>query len=181
MEFEGVVAYFPTSTALRAAIRHVRGAGVWDIAAYLPLGDGQVLNALDSRGSAVRWITLAGGLTGIATALAMTIGMSWSFPIIVGGKPITAWPPFIVISFELMVLFGGIATVVGFLRLTRLPDLTPSGAYHPSLVVDRFALLVPCRPDGVDCPTIEHVLREAGAVEVRIVPRENRSPLQEVS
>ena len=54
--------------------------------------------------SPVRLFTLIGGLTGCAAGFGMTIWMSHDWPLVVGGKPIGAIPPYVVIAFELTIL-----------------------------------------------------------------------------
>jgi len=39
----------------------------------------------------------------------------------VGGKPIVGIPAYTVIAFELMVLFGGLSSFLGFLVASRMP------------------------------------------------------------
>jgi len=58
-----------------------------------------------------------------------------SFPINVGGRPLHSWPSFIIITFELTILFAALATVLGLLGLCGLPM-----PYHPVFNVPRFAL-----------------------------------------
>ena len=49
--------------------------------------------------------------------------MSVDWPIIRGGKPIVALPAFIIVAFELTVLFGGVISFIGFLLLSSLPSV----------------------------------------------------------
>lgn len=187
-EFQGTVGYFYTADALRAAVDRAQAAHFRGMIAYLPFADQPTVDTLDSQTSPVRWVALAGGIAGIVTALTMTIWMSWDYPLMVGGKPITSLPPFLVIAFELMVLFGSLAAIAGFFWWARLPDLTPSDAYHPRLVVDRFALFVPRQTNSPadevnsngDRRRVERMLREAGTIEIRRVYRTKRSRLQAV-
>jgi hypothetical protein len=76
---------------------------------------------LDESQSAVRFFTGAGAITGCVAGFAFTIYTVLSWPLITGGKGIVSVNAFIVIAYELTILFGGLAAFAGFLFLTRLP------------------------------------------------------------
>ncbi len=69
------------------------------------------------------------------------------------------------IAFELTILLGGLATVLGVLVLGRLPKLRPSPMYDPRFTLDRFGVAVACPPDKADA--VKSLLTESGAEEVR--------------
>src|ERR1035437_5976001 len=74
----------------------------------------------------------SGGLT----AYIMQYWMSAvDYPLNIGGKPPHSWPAFIVITFEMTILFAGISAVFGMLALNGMPM-----PYHPVFNVPRFAL-----------------------------------------
>src|SRR5258706_3717035 len=39
--------------------------------------------------------------------------MSYDWPLVVGGKPIGSIPPYVVIMFEMTILFGALSTILG--------------------------------------------------------------------
>lgn len=95
---------------------------------------------LGSSPSKVKFFTLFGALTGLATGLAFTIYTVLSWPLMVGGKPIVSIPAFIIIAFELTILFGALASLAGFLILAALPS--PKDIVEPRDYGNRFAILV---------------------------------------
>ena len=72
--------------------------------------------------------------------MAFTIYTVLSWPLMVGGKPIVSIPAFVIIAFELTILFGALATLTGFLILAGLPS--PKGIAGPEDYGNRFVLLV---------------------------------------
>lgn len=73
--------------------------------------------------SKLKYFTLTGALAGLFTGFALTIYTVLDWPMITGGKPLISIPAFLVIAFELTILFGAIASFAGFLILGRLPSL----------------------------------------------------------
>lgn len=114
--------------------------------------------------SEVRWFTLVGAVTGIASGFALPLGMDWDWSIVVGGKTagIYSLPAYMIFVFELMVLFGAIATIVGMLVMGRLPN--PYAKIRDKrLSDDRFAIFVP----GVSMDSEQaRLLKQWGAEEV---------------
>ena len=76
---------------------------------------------LKDKTSPMRFFTLLGALSGLLFGFFFTTWTSLDWPLIRGGKPIVAIPPFIVIAFELTILFGGVISFIGFLLLGRFP------------------------------------------------------------
>ena len=116
--------------------------------------------------SQVRWFTLTGSLTGFATGFLMPLVLDWDYPMVVGGKTagIYSIPANVIFMFELFVLFGAIATILGVLWMGRLAN--PKAKIHdPSLTDDKFAIFVPGA--HLDGPQAK-LLKELGADEVRL-------------
>lgn len=179
-EFEGIIGYFHSAKALESAVLAAQQAQLEEYEAYLPVGDFDILEELQPSFLPVRGLALAGAIAGIAFGLWMTIATSLDYPLVTGGKPLIALPPYLVITFELMLLFAALGAVIGFLWSARLLHLTPHSAYRRDFAVDTFALFVRCAASDEASARAEQVLRQTGASEIHNVFREERGILGDV-
>lgn len=168
----GLMGEFAAPDALLDAAKKMRGFGYARLEAYSPYpveGLDDVLGFHDTR---VRWLGLSGGLFGAAFAFSMQLYTNYDWPIDVGGRPIYAVPAFLVVVFELTILFAVLVSVFGMLALNGLPRL-----YHPVFGARRFALATEDRfflcvrgdDPRFDADTVEGRLREIGARHVQTV------------
>ncbi len=81
----------------------------------------EVEELLDHSQSSVRFFTAIGALSGLIAGFAFTIFTVLDWSLITGGKPLISIPPFLIISYELTILFGCLTAFVGFLHLARMP------------------------------------------------------------
>jgi hypothetical protein len=160
----GVLASFVHVDAAADAIRGLRAMGHRNLVVYTPAPNHEIEEALSHRVSPVRLFTLIGGLTGCAAGFAMTIWMSYDWPVLVGGKPIASIPPYVVIAFELTILLGALSTVAAVGLFSVLMGKR-GVAYDPRFSDDHIGIFVPAGSDQV--APVENLLRSAGAVEVR--------------
>jgi hypothetical protein len=132
----GLLAEFDSATALVEAGEKTRDAGYKKIDAYSPFPVEGLAEAIGFHHDLVPLVTLIGGIIGGSTGYLMQYWMSViSYPLNIGGKPYHSWPSFIIITFEMTILFAGISAVLGMLALNGLPM-----PYHPVFNVPRFAL-----------------------------------------
>ncbi len=109
-----------------------------NISVVLPFPVSEIDKILASPPSNIRFFALLGAIIGLITGFAFTIYTVLSWPIITGGKPIISIPAFIIIAFELTILFGAIASFAGFLLFAKLPSLkqiTSSEEYGNKFVI----------------------------------------------
>jgi len=92
-----------------------------NINTFTPYPVHQAEELLDNSQSPVRFFTGAGAVTGCIAGFAFTIYTVLSWPLVTGGKEVVSINAFIVIAYELMILFGGLTAFAGFLFLARLP------------------------------------------------------------
>ena len=131
----GLLAEFDSPTSLVKAAEQTRDAGYKKIDAYSPLPVEGLAEAIGFHHDLVPLVTLIGAIIGGATGYLMQYWINViNYPINIGGKPFHSWPAFIVVTFEMTILFGGIAAVFGMLALNGLPM-----PYHPVFNVPRFA------------------------------------------
>ena len=158
----GVLAAFSAPAAAARAIRALRASGFQDVRAAMPAAYPDVMDALARPRSPIAFASLPGAALGVAVGLALTIGTSLVWHLVTGGKPVVSVPPFVVISFELAILVGALATVAALLggawyggRPAAFPGSIPFSG-------DRVGVFVA----GADAGTVVEILRAAGADEV---------------
>ncbi|NIM19089.1 MAG: DUF3341 domain-containing protein [Candidatus Latescibacteria bacterium] len=83
----------------------------------------EVDEILPSAPSGVRVFALLGAVAGLVTGFVFTIYTVKVWPLISGGKPLVSIPAFLIIAFELAILFGSLLSFIGFLHFSRLPDV----------------------------------------------------------
>lgn len=129
------------------AVHRLRADGfeVADVHSPFPLHGAE--EALGLRPTRIALATLVGGLLG---GVGKLLFQGWvhviDWPMNIGGKPDTALPALVPVTFELTVLVAAFATLGAlFLRRRLFPRLVPSPAPrqpHPRVTDDRFAVLV---------------------------------------
>ena len=152
------------------AAKRLRHRGFTDLEIYAPAAFPELDDALDEKPSRVRVFTLVGGLLGVVTGYAMTIWMANDWPVMIGGKPFAAIPTYTVIGFELTILFGGLATLLGLLLVGRLPYGSfgkNDKGYDKRFSAEEFGLVVGCRDR--DVAEVDALLRAHHAKEVNLV------------
>jgi hypothetical protein len=162
---EGVIGVFRELDAAVDAIQALKQAKAGDLTVYSPTPRHELEHALHHGPSIVRRYTLIGGLLGASFGYWIAIWTSDYWPLVVGGKAIASWVPYTIISFELMVLVGGLSTVAGLFIHARVPRLTMTVGYDPRFSHGDFGVWVSCGPDRAQ--SVEATLRQHGAVEVR--------------
>lgn len=131
----GLIAEFDTPTEIVTAARKAYAEGYRKMDAYSPFPVEGLSEAVGFHKDSVALICLIGGLLGAATAYVLQYWINVSsYPLNVGGRPFHAWPAFIIVTFEMTVLFGGLSAAFGMLAMNGLPL-----PYHPVFNVPSFA------------------------------------------
>ena len=164
----GLLASFDYVDSAVNAIGELRAAGLKKITAYMPYPEAQIEEALGYDQSPVRVWALAGGLLGAAGGLALTSFTSMDWPLVTGGKPILSIPAYVIITFEMMVLFGALSTVIGFFINSRLPYVKPMVVYDPEFSGGKFGVYVTVAADRLD--RARGILKGQDPAEIREDP-----------
>ena len=161
---KAIYGLYPDGASAQQAVDRLRAAGLADreitVCSSQPMEEFE-FGQMD-RATWMWWIACGGALTGLATAL----GLSWltenSWPIDVGGLPIFAWWPNLIIMFELTMLGAIIATVITLVVTARLGRR--GGLYDPQVTDGKILVGVENPRDGA-----HDALRTALGGETRTV------------
>lgn len=170
----GLMAEFENPTELVLAAHRAHEAGYRRMDGYTPFPVEGLSEAIGFKKDRVALVVLIGGILGGLSGYLMQYWISVvSYPLNVGGKPLHSWPAFIVVTFEMTVLFAGLAGVFGMLALNGLPM-----PYHPVFNVprfalatrDRFFLCIEARDPKFDRVETRRFLESLGGREIAEVP-----------
>ena len=161
----GLLGIFDSVDTTVSAIHGLRDLGLKRPTVFTPAPDHDIEHALDAHESPVRLFTLVGGLTGAASGFALATWTSMDWPLVTGGKPIISIPAWVIIAFELTILFGALSTIAGLFINARLPRRGPAVVYDRSFSVDKYGVYIVPPAERED--EVRRLLTESGAVEVR--------------
>jgi hypothetical protein len=116
-------------------------------------------------------IPVVGFIFGALGASLAFIFQTWvftvSYPLIIGGKPFFSVPAFVPITFELTVLFSGLAMVAALMIRSRLkPEITFTPV-DERITDDRFIILVDSPGDVTSLERIKSILSGIQSVEIK--------------
>ena len=172
-KFQGVWATFEFLDDFCDSISQLKQNNIHSLTAHSPCPRHEIDHALHQADSRVPFFTLIFGIIGTLTGfvLATWISLDWVLP--VSNKPIISIPPFVVIMFELAILFGAYGTATGILALifkdTKKRCFPQSEKYikYSQFTIDRFGLVVRCNNED-QYDTIKNILEINNAEEINI-------------
>ncbi len=132
----GLIAKFDTPEEVVEATRQARAAGYKRMEAYSPFPIEELAEILNFKPK-IQYLVFIGGVLGALSGFALQYYASViAYPLIIGGRPFNSWPAFIVIEFEMTILFAGLFAVFGMLGLNGFPH-----PYHPVFNAKDFNLV----------------------------------------
>jgi len=129
----GIAAEFEDADQLVTAAHAARETGYRRMEAYSPYPIKELDEIIPSW-NLLPTVVFVAGVLGAFTAFYLQYFIAAIvFPTNIGGRPLNSWPSFIVITFELTVLFASCAAFFGMLFFAGFPAL-----YHPMFRVPTF-------------------------------------------
>jgi len=162
-----MVGIFQDEDDILSVTREVRKQGYTILDIYAPYAVHGLDKAMGLQPSRLPWICFLLGLIGAAAKIWFEYWTSASdWAINVGGKPWNSLPAFVPITFEVMVLFAGVSTVIAFFIVSRLYPGRRAATVIPGVTNDRFALVLEETDAAFEPAEVRRLLERYGAVEV---------------
>jgi hypothetical protein len=174
----GVVAEYDSAGGVFHAAEQVRDAGYkrWDVHAPFPIHG--IEHAMAHGQTRLPYAVFAFGIAG---AIGAWVLQYWITAVdytgfTVQGKPYDAWEPFVMIIFELGVLFAAFAALIGMLMLNGLPRWN-----HPLFSSKRFLetsqgkfmIVIEADDDRFDPDETRALLERSGGREIELIEDED--------
>ena len=150
-----------------SAAENLKTSGFDNISLLSPVPLEEAQEVLGLGKSPVRRFALAGAIIGAIAGFAMAAGTALVFILPTGGRAIITIPPYLIITYEMTILFGVLFTLMGFHFVSGLPAWRDR-PYLPEANIDRFVVVV----EGAEADQVaraEAIIRDAGADEIRHV------------
>ena len=170
----GLMAEFDNVNDAVIAARRTYGAGYRKMDAYSPFPVEELSEAIGFHKNGVALVCLVGGLLGGSAAFTFQWWINnVAYPVNIAGRPFNSWPSFIIVTFEMTILFAGLSAVFGMLALNGLPM-----PYHPvfnvprfeAVTKDHFFLIVFSTDKNYDATGTRQFLEGLGPISVSEVP-----------
>jgi hypothetical protein len=140
---------YADGASAQQAVNRLRSEGVLDreitVITSQPMEDFE-FGHMDKR-NWMWWFASLGGLIGMASGYGLTWYTATSWPIDVGGMPIVAWWPNLIIIFELTMLGAILATVIALVVTALLPSRGRT-LYDPEVTDGKILVGVEGPPEG---------------------------------
>jgi hypothetical protein len=160
-----VIGLFPDEQQT-ASVIEAMSVYPWQIdRVHSPFPSHKIFDALKLKKSPVGWITLVGGILGFFAGFSLAIYTALEWKLIVWGKPIVAWIPFVIVGFEFTILFSVLANVLGLIVLGNLPDYQGLKKYDTRCSGQYFGIVATCT-EGEQNQVIEFFRNKGGEARV---------------
>lgn len=163
---ELVLALFPYVDQFLSCLRTLKDRGYSIARVFSPVRLPEMQDIVTPKPSVTRAFTLLGGIIGGTGLVGLACYAHLRFKLIVWGKPILPWIPWVVVAFEGTILFASLFAFVSWVFKSGLPQPGTDAGYETAFSGSKFGILVSVASDRT--AEVERLLKEEGAEEVRI-------------
>jgi hypothetical protein len=161
------VGIFEREEDILGATQAARSLGYTITDVYAPYAVHGLEKAMGLKRSKLPWVCFLLGLLGAALKVWFefwTSAVDW--PINVGGKPWNSLPAFVPVTFEVMVLFAGVSTVIAFLFVSRLLPGRKPAIQTVGITDHQFVIVLEETDAAFDIWQVRKLFQEFGAVHM---------------
>ena len=166
---KAVYALYPDPDSAQLAVGGLRAAGVADrdiiVISSEPFEDYEFSHR--DKATWQYWIAGLGGVIGLSAGSWLTSMTEKAWPLPTGGMPIVAMWPNLIVTFELTMLGGILATVVTLLITTNLPRRQPK--LYDAEVSNGKILVGVEHPHDVALEALQHALTLHSGVRLKTI------------
>lgn len=162
-----VLAVFPRVDEFLSCLKALKEEEHPIINAFSPVRLPELQDLLNPKPSLTRVFTLAGGIIGATGLVGLAAYAHLSFKLIVYGKPVIAWVPWVVVAFEGAILFASLFAFIAWVFKAGLPQPGTDPGYNAAFSGHKFGVLVSANEGNKE--QLEKLLKEKGAEEVSYV------------
>jgi hypothetical protein len=169
----GVLAEFASPADVYHAAEKVRDAGYrkWDVHSPFPIHG--IERAMGLKDSKLGWIAFFCAVTGAFGGFGMQYWIhKYAYPLLIGGKPLVAYPAYVPVTFEPGILFTAFGCLLGMMVLNGLPRL-----YHALFKSENFKkfsdngffISIEARDPSFDAERAGSFLRSIGGKNIEVL------------
>ncbi|MCL4523187.1 MAG: DUF3341 domain-containing protein [Acidobacteria bacterium] len=158
---------FDNEHDILGATQAARESGYKIVDVYAPYAVHGLDHAMGLASSHLPRVCFALGLSGAAFKVWFeywTTATDW--PINVGGKPFNSLPAFVPVTFEVMVLFAGVSTVIAFLYVCGLFPGKKANIVRHDVSDHRFVLVLEQSDAAFDIPRVKRLLESFHVAQI---------------
>ncbi|KWV57061.1 hypothetical protein AS156_03620 [Bradyrhizobium macuxiense] len=168
-----LLAEFTDQRRFVEAARRGRDAQYRVVEVYTPYPLEELHDELSHRESRIRPVMFVGGVLTAALAYGLEYySAAINYPYNSGGRPLDAWPAFMLVPFATGILVAAVCGFATFLFEARLPYLSNplfAADGYGGATQDRFVLAIECPQDGDDRSAVTKRLSDFGAISIQQV------------
>ncbi len=171
MKMQNIIGIFDSDDKVVKAIQSCKEQGVEIADVHAPFASHDILHLLGKESRIPYGSVVAGFLAIVLTFSFLYWTSVISYPIIFGGKPLFAFPSWVVIIYLMTILITFIATVIFFQYRTGMMFGNKPDHVLTDSTDDKFVMIIERKQDMTDKESdkITKILSEHGALEVKVM------------